>query len=127
MAPLRQFYRQGPVVMPPPLSKSARKHDDAEPCPNCSCFIATHQPQQFNGSWCNHSAKWPPCYRTQEVPPFQLPTITGTWLKAAWPDTLDLAEIAERSVHGMLSILDPQVDFELYGMLDAWRHPPVLC
>ena len=41
MAPLRQFYRQGPVGMPPPLSKSAQKHDDAESCPNCSCFIAT--------------------------------------------------------------------------------------
>lgn len=55
-------------------------------------------------------------YIRPDIPAVTLPAYKGDRYEAVVPDTLDLQEMAARTVHGLTSCVDTQADYEIY-----WR------
>ncbi len=64
-------------------------------------------------------------YITGEIPAVRVKPWDGHYYQALVPDTLDLSERAGLALQGVMNILDPEYDYELYWISEFNRIPPV--
>ena len=65
-------------------------------------------------------------YIRPDAPTVKIKPFTGERYEALVPDTLDLAERARLSVHGLTSPLDPNDDYDLYWTVNFKNTPPMM-
>ena len=65
-------------------------------------------------------------YIREEIPSFDIPPYPGQTYEDKVPDTLDIAERARLGVHGLTSITDPEVDYEIHWLTQFFRNPPIM-
>jgi hypothetical protein len=64
-------------------------------------------------------------YISKDIPPVSVQPWKGNTYQSMVPDTLDLSERARLALHGVMNILDPEYDYELYWLAEFNRIPPV--
>ena len=65
-------------------------------------------------------------YITKKIPRIELPAYEGQRYRATVPDTLDLAKMAELTIHAITSVTDPEKDYEIYWHVVMRGNRPVM-
>jgi hypothetical protein len=65
-------------------------------------------------------------YLSTNIPSVSVQPWKGGFHESLVPDTLDLSERARLALHGVINLLDPEYDYELYWVGEFNRIPPVL-
>src|SRR5215469_8103405 len=63
-------------------------------------------------------------YINRNPPAFKAPQYIGEYYDAVVPATLDLAERARLVIHGMTSMTNPHLDYEMYFIVNHMSDPP---
>jgi hypothetical protein len=63
-------------------------------------------------------------YINPNLPAFKNPEYVGEHYDAVVPATLDLAERARLAIHGMTSMTNPHLDYEMYFIVNHMSQPP---
>jgi hypothetical protein len=63
-------------------------------------------------------------YINPNPPAFKDPEYAGEYYEAVVPATLDLAERARLAIHGMTSMVNPHLDYEMYFIVNHMSQPP---
>jgi len=65
-------------------------------------------------------------YISSSIPSLEPPPYRGEWYDDEVPDTLDISERAALAINGLTGPMDPEMDHELYFMVQFLRNPPMM-
>ncbi len=65
-------------------------------------------------------------YINPDIPDFKDPEYPGEYYDALVPATLDLAERARLAIHGVTSMTNPNIDYEMYFGVSHMSQPPAM-
>ena len=65
-------------------------------------------------------------YIRRDIPGFEMPPYEGERYERMVPDTLDVADRADRAIRLVTSMPDPDADYEIYQWVNLDRNPPVM-